>query len=394
MTAFFLPQLKLYAQRRPAGIVTVSSSYQAKAVEDSHALEHIYNDGKVVGLFISLIFVTPFFFYLFILVFVKGARLQIREQLSSDSPGTHASLAALVVVGLLFSLFVVIMDGAALYFAQHKNELTASGQNDHHSNNIPLVSDGVLVTTLFFDTVITLAALIGYFFLLTTECTCCSKDKWCCFNFYPSTTNFFRFWSSAIFCCFTMHKKHTDDNKKRNWNEQKLWLFMLLLFAPLWCLGTHTGYIIVAWISFPAHATAISLMYIMSFFYYFVTFRQFYLCLVDCERLKACCGCRCCKKSACCTDDELGLPDDEKEAYETRDNKSFRLWIIFFETGIAFVLCGFQIWVIFGLVSLPFIDVIHDAPTYVYSFSTTIFVIVAGLITYKFLVVNKAPPQA
>ena len=59
---------------------------------------------------------------MFIVVCFKGARLQLRVKLSN--PKYSSSFAALVSVGMLFSLFVVALDSCALIWAfyQHIGE--------------------------------------------------------------------------------------------------------------------------------------------------------------------------------------------------------------------------------------------------------------------------------
>ena len=62
-------------------------------------------------------------------------------------------------------------------------------------------------------------------------------------------------------------------------DEKKLWILTLLLVAPLVCLATHAGYIIIAWISDPQHASSATFIALLSFFYYFISFRQLYKAL-------------------------------------------------------------------------------------------------------------------
>ena len=82
-----------------------------------------------------------------------------------------------------------------------------------------------------------------------------------------------------------------------------VWLVILMCFAPLFCLASHSGYIIVAWVSDTQHAGPATFFYIISFFYYFIIFRQSYiifrqLCKFCYRKARRKQLCKCCNRKA------------------------------------------------------------------------------------------------
>ena len=59
--------------------------------------------------------------------------------------------------------------------------------------------------------------------------------------------------------------------------ENKVWLLLISFLAPLACIGTHGGFIVMAWASDPAQASSLAVVFTLSFFYYFFGFRQLYI---------------------------------------------------------------------------------------------------------------------
>ena len=64
-------------------------------------------------------------------------------------------------------------------------------------------------------------------------------------------------------------------------NEHKLlekaWLLLISLIAPFVCIGTHGGFVVMAWTSDPGEASSLAVVFALSFFYYFFGFRQLYI---------------------------------------------------------------------------------------------------------------------
>ena len=86
----------------------------------------------------------------------------------------------------------------------------------------------------------------------------------------------------------------------------------------------------------------------------------------------------------------IGSPAVETAEYEELERNNFQVWKVCAITIIGIALCGVEIWLLAGLVTLPIAEVIEDAPTYIYAWFRTILVIVTGLITYKLLTFQRS----
>ena len=393
-------QLKLYAQRRPASTTVISNDhFVAIAVEDSDVLKDIYHDGEVVGTFISLVFGIPLLLFVLVIVYAKGARWQMRKRLASDSPSSHASLAALTVIALLFSIYVCVLDSAAVWFAKNDNEL----DRDRDNSDLSLTHDGFLFATVVLDCLLTLLAVCAFIALICVEICVeyCTEEPPKDLP-YKRTENFFDCIFCCLFCCALPYGKKRDDENER-YKEQKLWLLLVIFVAPIWCIGSHIGYIIIAWISFPTHASAMFSMYTISFVYYFYTLRQFYLCVIDFHRTRLCCkythptgesqqpGQSQSSGESQQMQIELESPIADKHEYQAVVKESgIKIWIVALEIPLALFLGLVEVWISYAFVQLPIVEVISEAPAYLFSLASAVLVFISGLIAYKLLAVDKS----
>ncbi len=372
---FPIVQLKLYAQR-PNG-VTLTDDYFAKAIdESSDGLVDKYRNNHFLNTFASVLFGLPLLLLVLILLYAKGARWQIRKRLVLGTPAAHASLAAVVVTGLLFAIFVVFVDAAALYYAINDNEFENTKSEKHSFRNVPLL--WFTAVTFSLDSIFTLGA---FYMLIVASCHYRHLSE---SHHNKTNSKRFKYCCSFIFCCWNVD----------NVEEQSIWLLLGTLVAPIVCIGTHFGYILIAWLSLPLHAGAIFLAYILFFVYYFFTFRQLYLLIVD--RVNPWRNGVCCNTPNGTSDFKLGEPPyDKEESKKSVKKKEFQFFVLVIELVIGLFLAGVQFWVSVGVVTLPINDLVEDASIYLYTFSTTIFVTIAGLVTYKVLVIHpkQDPPK-
>ena len=155
---------------------------------------------------------------------------------ASNKKQKHTNLAALVLTGLLFSTFVVMLDIVALVLVVHgKHDFTK------HSDFSKVSSLFFVIITTVCDAVIVLAAYIMLF----------------CMPF-------------CLRCLVRCRKEHKPTCE---------WMLASTCITPLFCIASHSGYIIVAWVSDTKHAGPVIFAYIISFFYYFIIFRQLYTIL-------------------------------------------------------------------------------------------------------------------
>ena len=213
-------------------------------------LEDKYIKRNIIIIFYASMVVFPFIVVILIVVLVKSLRTQIRLKLMNRR--NHANLAAIALTGVIFSLYVLGMDIAALVYG-------FAGKHELHKYSIQVTySNTVILLTTVID-FIPISVSLGAFFLLY----CCEAESKKCFMNYC-----FKIFFSCIF---------PDQNDTFPTDEEKeLWILSLLLTAPLVCLSTHASYIIIAWISDPQHASSATFIALLSFFYYFISFRQLY----------------------------------------------------------------------------------------------------------------------
>ena len=305
---------------------------------------------------------VPLLLWPYLIVYVKGTRVQIRKYLRD--PKHHAPLAALVSTSWIFTFYVVIMDFVAIGFAYSANEPTKhTSSHDFVPFGFIILSSIVDLSVLVIAVMLLLALLLLQRFESTDSERCCRTECW------------FNWFLVGIFCCRKFKDIQSKDDHK---NEQTVWLLTGVFVAPFIAFGTHLPYIIVAWVQYPDHAAAISIMYLLSFLYLFITLRFLYLSLPD----KTNC-CKCCEETV-----EIGTPETEKADQEDLE-KNFQVWKVWAITFLGILVCGFEVWFLAGLLTLPIVEVIDDAPTYIFAFFRTIFILFTGLITYKLLTYKK-----
>ena len=205
-------------------------------------------------------------------------------------PSNHANIAAFALTGIYCSIFILIMDSVALHLIwKNHHELS------NHKHYYPIY----FVIGLFVIDVISLFAV--FYVYLYLFITCCIGDENKCTLA----------WLSCIFACmyfpiFGPIDPETDNNdspenktaqkqlgqrlslnadvKETNGttnsemlSEYKIWLVLSGFIAPFVCLLSHSGFIIVAWVSNPQHAWSSALRTLFSFLFFFFMLRQAYM---------------------------------------------------------------------------------------------------------------------
>ena len=231
-------QLKIYAIfNTPDAIEIRYNSLGTVICEDEQDKDY---DTTTETAFLTCGVVIPFIVIFMMVMMIWSSRSKIGPAINKVQ--NHANLAALVLTGLLFSTFVVMLDSVALVLVvQGKHEFAKRSDFRKVSSLF-----FVFITTVF-DAAIVLAAYIILFYL------------------------------RCLVCCRKEHKS--------TWN---LWMLASTCIAPLFCIASHSGYIIVAWVSDTKHAGPVTFAYIISFFYYFVIFRQLYIILSKTYKPTAC----------------------------------------------------------------------------------------------------------
>ena len=148
---------------------------------------------------------------------------------------SHGTIAAMIQLAVIFTIYVFILDIAGVYFTVTSTFLS------YDSNAVFYLST---VTGIIVD----VGAFIWVVMVLATSC------HWDCRNFFQR-----------------MRKKEACKDSDR---IKKL--VSTVTVAPVLCFANHLHYIIIAFISDPYHAGSIAIVYCISFFLYFFMFRQFY----------------------------------------------------------------------------------------------------------------------
>ena len=164
--------------------------------------------------------------------------------------------------------------------------------------------------------------------------------------------------------------------------ENKAWLLLISLIAPFICIGTHGGFVVMAWASDPGEASSLAVVFTLSFFYYFFGFRQLYIRIssIPCFKLKT---------ARTTKFDELRDVSMELENYHNKlreINFSALLCELLF---IPFFM-GIQALIIFSYYYLP--GPISSVPLNVMNLLQLVLFFGTGLITYK-LFTFSAPTE-
>ena len=156
---------------------------------------------------------------------------------------------------------------------------------------------------------------------------------------------------------------------KRLLAENKAWLLMLSFLAPLVCIGTHGGFVIMAWASDPAQASSLAVVYTLSFFYYYFGFRQLYIRM-------SISSFRCCKHKT----EPVCDPSTELEEYH-KNLREINLKVLCCELLAIPIFMGIQAIIVFSYFFLP--GPISSVPLNVMNLVQLVLIFGTGLITYK-----------
>ena len=308
-------QLKLYAMfNNPDDIKIDDISLGTAVCEDEQKMEY---DGTAVKLFLSCGILIPFCVIILLVMIISSSysKLVNKEQ-------NHANLAALALTGLVFSTFTVVLDILAL--GNHDFSINYSNINSLFFVMITTVCDAIAVLVAY--------TALAYSALLYLR-----------------------------YCVFL--------------ESQIVWLVILTCFAPLFCIASDSGYIIVAWVSDTQHAGPATFFYIISFLYYFIIFRQLYkVSSKYCSKLHKA------KQKA-----------EEPPRPSTNRQTAFNLPAFFIEILLGLILVGVEVFVMYSLTVLPV--TVTTAPTDVFHIAQLAFIIITGLFTYKFIYTEDEPKQ-
>ena len=358
--------------------------------------EYVSIDNNGVKLFFSLSLVFPVITLFLCWLYVKGARVYIREYI--NEPTNYPTLAALYWIGQSFTFFVIVMDALALYHHNHThhssksstyngrdyiestyyngnissdfNEGTYDGSNST-SNGLEDYQYGIIVFVLSIECILLFLAFV---FLLIL-------------NFYGSDRRL-KYWFKYFCYIFFLDTKVEA-------KEARLWLILSGLIPPFISFFTHIGYIIGGWISYADRSIAIVLLYLFIFTFLFWLLQHTYLFSVALVRKT--------QKPKKKTNNQLdGVREDrtasfhnhyqtERRVHESDDKiYGFSNFSLLVMLAAVVVLNGIIAYIGYGILSLPLLESIDNVLTRIYVLGQYTFFFVVSLLTYNVIAVNDA----
>ena len=315
--------------------------------------------------------------------------------------------AGLVLTGIVFSIYVLICDSLAVYYAfSSDSELqTLDNYEEETIHDLSKVSVSFIIALDALALLVTLSSIV----LLWVDSCCEHCDT-------HTSNGHFQEWIMHLIClfyccCFCMilqfkrtpiqsdgccnHRYEyelvdlgsTDNEsltlrKKSAHLENKAWLLVMAFTAPLVCFGTHASFVIVAWSSDPADSSSMTVILTLSFFYYFFGFRQLYIVLAS----NACLSNTSIEnnKTICC----CYMYETQEAAEELRkhhkhlENFNFGAFIIEMFVGVP-VLASIQAMIIITYVYLP--APVDAIPSNILNILHLALIVGSFLVAYKLL---------
>ena len=210
--------------------------------------------GRKVSLYLVSNLVTPFAVIVLFTILMGRWSEQINKKITTQLDSS--SMAGIVLTGITITFYVLIMDIAAVIMVKTSHEYMGTKIDDSSFNLY------VTYFTLLFDG---LAILISF---ITTFITICLVKIQC-----PSLYLLhFPLW--LILGC--EKAKELFQNNKYIKNERQMWLVFRTLYLSLFCVSSHLGYILAAWLTEPERTSSIALVVLAIVFFFFVMYRAIY----------------------------------------------------------------------------------------------------------------------
>ena len=431
-------QLYLYAQSNGKTTLTLDevSSSSIPIYNNNHdkSCNKLF-DPAAFYVFHILCWLLPIAFYLFVLLIIQSCRPKIRHMLDPPTaPGSsnNPNYAAFILVGLIFSTYVIVCDCFAIKTIADDSELNSLDK--YEDSAVRNFTKSSIIVIFVVDIIFSFISLMNIFTLFSINscncckpgdgktCSCCQSCCICCFFFWvlwrildcqKKKNNYIQLTSQV--------EEAQDDNTLKDiTSETTAWLLMTSFVAPIVCLGTHSGFVLIAWASDPNAAGSMTIFFVLSFLYYFFGFRQLYIVLASrrqgkakkfCSRkdkeectLKSTCTCIA-QKIFCCSCERNGSDEDRtctyccitckcytiREVGEELDQhhkslKHFNFKILCYTLPLAFILIGAHGLIIAAYVLLP--SSLTAVPSSLLNILHWVLIIGSGLIAYKLLTLH------
>lgn len=331
----------------------------------------IYRNDKVLLTFLSCVVAFPFLLTTLLITAVKGCHTEIGERLTETT--NYANIAALALTGIILSVYVTIMDALAIVFI-YANNHELSKYNIFLSYSLTYHS-----LTFFFDALVTLLAVGAVFYLTcldervrtTVVGWNSSQPQQPQVNLnqsqQPQGNKLRSYFARCIFPFEKLDDLTKDLASGDAGNKYRMWILTFTFVAPMFCIGSHAVYIGLAYVSDPIHSGSATFVTVLSFFYYFFTFRVLYQLLANTKH-----GCECCS----CTEDEA----------QAGSQNMFKFWVLVVELLIGVVLLAFEGFIVYAFIQLPFST--YAIPSNIFSLLQLAALVLSGLVVYKILAID------
>ena len=270
-------QLYLYAQSNGRSSLTFKlDEISSTSIRYTQECSNNINQAAF-GVFHLFCLFLPIAFYFLTSLILQSCWPRIRKILGPSTPrnSVNQNYTALVLIGLIFSLYTLVLDVFALKAVANDHTLRRYEKESVHQWTTASIS---FIT--IFDSFATLLSFINIFLLtyLNKKCIACKSN--CIIVFF--------------FCCLWKRLKceksasgnvilelydledvtHQpllgESQKKQDLESETItWLLMISFMAQITCLGTHSGFIVIAWTSDPAAAGSMTIFFVLSFVYYY-----------------------------------------------------------------------------------------------------------------------------
>jgi hypothetical protein len=274
------------------------------------------------------------------------------------------NLVAVVTVGIYICIYILILDIMAVHIVrtsnhEYKPELSGRGLSLNLGATYSTLVCDFLFCTLF------LAVPLGLIISMKIQTCCCPSKK------------------SVRLCC--------KECKLEDHHHLISLIFPLLLVAPAMCIASHSGYILLAWVTQPSQSTTTLILYYFLSFYMFLICRMSYMLLSRVE--DNVCRYACIRKSSGAPSNEQPELTDvnheelsESDAQHTNGqnkNASIKIGIFWVNLGLGFIYLGVALIFTMAIYLIPLAS--EDLFDYLFNVIQFMIVVVSTQLAYKLL---------
>ena len=206
---------------------------------------HVHR-GHLVRIFFSLSLVTPIIAMVLGWIYLHGALAYIRRSITTVD--NFPIIAALYWIGQTFTLFVFLMDIAAIAESTNLNDNEALFTYQYYTIMMIILVEGFGFTA---------SLVLSIIPLLSHRRSMSCKNTFNCYYTY--------------ICCGVL------SSKKVKRKEARVWLCLSGLLTPIISAASHTGFVVAGWISYPDRSVAIIVYYTFLFVFLYWSLQHIYL---------------------------------------------------------------------------------------------------------------------